>query len=320
MVDCYHVEGNTKTWEDDRIEKVHTGFDSIPFSATKLRAVFDIFDTTETRIEYLFGFYSYHNRWEELEKNDFEPDYLVTKGSFLSDVVSEPFNNQSIPETDASKEEVLGHVYLRKIIEECQKQDVPLVLTAIPSYTENDVQPALNKVTEIAAEYHVPFLNMIYDESLAFDYPFDFQDCGHVNKAGSKKVTRYIGDYLTERFDLPKEFPEDTVQEWDDGYTRFQTKIKKRLNQIKSLPSYLAWLAEEDYSVSVYLEDAFAAENTASLEPLLKRLPGLKTVSLTEMNDLLGTECAGNSAVYVQDPLTGETIDAAVFQNGVRMR
>lgn len=325
VVDCYHVEGNTKTWADDRIEKVHTGFDSIPFSPTKLRAVFDIFDTTEERIEYLFGFYSYHNRWEELGNRDFSPAYSISKGSFLSDIVSGPFRHKTVPEAKASKEEALGHAYLRKIIEECQKRDIPLVLTAIPSHTKKTVQLALNKIPEIAKEYDVPFLNMIYDESLALDYPTDFQDIGHLNKAGAKKATRYMGDYLTERFDLTKDLKEDTIQEWDNDYMRFQTEIKRSLNQISSLSGYLMWMAEEAYSVSIYLNDDFAIKNAAFLEPLLKRLPDCASVSLEEIKELPGmeyTECNGqeDAVIFVRDPLTKEVIDTAVFQDDARQR
>lgn len=52
--------------------KIHEALDTMPLTKTKIEAVEDLIDTKEARWEYFFPFSVFHNRWEELNKNDSE--------------------------------------------------------------------------------------------------------------------------------------------------------------------------------------------------------------------------------------------------------
>ena len=132
VVDCYHIERDFRI-NTNKIAQMHTGLDSIPLSRSKFEAVFDLFDTTELRMEFLFDFYMYHNRWEEIGAEDFKPEYSVQKGALLSSTVNDVSGRlKPIDQTDKRVKETDGYVYFRKIIELCQSRNIPVILTSVP--------------------------------------------------------------------------------------------------------------------------------------------------------------------------------------------
>ena len=70
VVDTRGVNINGKTPADRA--KIHEALDTMPLTKTKIEAVEDLIDTKEARWEYFFPFSVFHNRWEELNKNDSE--------------------------------------------------------------------------------------------------------------------------------------------------------------------------------------------------------------------------------------------------------
>ena len=162
-------------------------------------------------------------------EKDFDVQLLETKGHrFLSKIVdNSEFRN--IEKEEMSDTDTIGFFYLKKIIEECQKRGITIVLTEIPMCLEEEVQRAMNAVPKLAEEYGVECLNMRYEEGLV-DYGSDFADEGHLNSFGSRKVTRYLGEYLSKNCGL-KDYREDpeTAKEWNDDYERYmQFKAAER--------------------------------------------------------------------------------------------
>ncbi|MDD2356104.1 MAG: hypothetical protein PHS72_08610 [Lachnospiraceae bacterium] len=92
--------------------------------------------------------------------------------------------------------ETEGTKYLRKIIETCQDRGIDVVLTFLPmaKYSELDYM-STGSAAAIAAEYDIPFINMLAQDSVV-DYYTDMNDNGHLNAGGMQKVTSYIGDWL----------------------------------------------------------------------------------------------------------------------------
>ena len=79
VIDCYYLSETDKVYSH-----MHTAFDSIPLSRTKIDAIIDLLDgekTDLTYLEFLWNYSLYHNRWNELGEKDFGRRDENTKGA-----------------------------------------------------------------------------------------------------------------------------------------------------------------------------------------------------------------------------------------------
>ncbi len=314
VVDTYKVHCDTVIQEEKRKQThIHTGMDSIPLSVTKIKAVCDMFDTWEARFEYLCKFSIYHNRWDVLKEKDFDVQLLETKGHrFLSKIVdNSEFRN--IEKEEMSDTDTIGFFYLKKIIEECQKRGITIVLTEIPMCLEEEVQRAMNAVPKLAEEYGVECLNMRYEEGLV-DYGSDFADEGHLNSFGSRKVTRYLGEYLSKNCGL-KDYREDpeTAKEWNDDYERYMQFKAEKLQSAGKLRAYVQWLDDDQYTCCMYQKE----KPGGLLGAEIAKLENITYLSREEAEEKMGMEITGEYAFVVEND-QGEVLDRAIFKDGKR--
>lgn len=317
LIDCYHIGQEDKTKSDASL--VHAGFDSIPLSPTKVRAACDLFDTAEQRMEFLFNFYIYHNRWDSLSWEDFKPPVSLQKGAKSSGAVSDQTSFSLIEQTDMLSSETTGHFYLRKIIKECQERGIQVILTGIPQCVGPKSQRGINSAAKLAEEYGVPFLNMAYDKGLAIDYRTDFKDKGHLNVLGARKVSEYVGNYLKENYPLLWEKADGASErKWKAGFDAYKKQKNRTLKKVKKLEQYLAWLTEPEYSLSIYQSESAILPGSVT-DMLLNKCAGkTEKISLNQAKALLGQNFAGDVAIIVKDTDTREEIDTAIFKNGIR--
>ncbi len=151
----------------------------------------------------LLGFPIYHTRYTELVKLDFDryPWNLaesVGKGGHIRygcgtlEGFGEPTDITTIQKM-AFKEEL----YLRRIIELCQRENLPLVLVEGPVADRPDKQPYFNYIQTIADEYGIPFINYnILDRETGFDVSDMWIDNVHSNTKGGRKISSHFGQYL----------------------------------------------------------------------------------------------------------------------------
>ncbi len=318
VLDCFHVAKDGKLPE--KVMNMHNGMDSIPFSPMKIRMVNDLFADKEKRIEHLFDFYVYHNRWDQLGAVDLSPKESLLKGGVIISKIQDMSAYRVVKETDVCGTDSTGFEYLRRIIEECQKRDIPLVLTAMPCCIGDEEQRGMNAAAKVAAEYGVPFLNMIYEEELDIDFQTDFHDEGHLNWGGAQKTTRYIGEYLLEKFPWLTQGREEAAdREWE-AHCRLYKKEKIRwLKGEKSLNRFLLRLYDDDFSCQMYRRKGAGGDDDV-LEKLLAQIPGLRWISYEEAAAAVGACPEADFAVVVKDRESEKTVDTAVFQDGKRRK
>lgn len=314
VVDCYHIQHDLKIQEaGDGRQQMHNGFDAIPLSANKIRAVMDLFDTTEERLEYLFPFSVYHNRWEEIERGDFSPNYTVQKGCKISTVVKDLSGYKLIDESDMIAEETIGYLYMRKIIELCQANDIAVILEALPCCKGKEIQRALNGVARLSTEYGVPFLNMPYDDTLRIDYQTDFKDVGHLNLSGQRKTSKYIGQYLNDHFQFSKNsLPEREIAKWDNDYLAYTEKKAAWLRGQTRLSAYLMWLGDEGFTCEIYQKEGTSP--TPAVSKLLDAVSEKQFIGKEEAAAQIGGNFDGDYAFIVRHAATGELVDTAIFE------
>ena len=132
------------------------------------------------------------------------------------------FKNTVSPEEKAELYEV-ADTYLRKSIELCQEQDIEVLLYNAPSCASVQSILQYNKVADIADEYGLQYVNFLYlTEEIGLDPATDFRDASHCNAYGAKKVTKYLGAYLTEHYDLPDRREDPAYAAWDTQYEAYR--------------------------------------------------------------------------------------------------
>lgn len=94
--------------------------------------------------------------------------------------------------------------YLEKIIQYCQKQDIPITLFIIPISelelisTEN-YDNYINQIREIIKKYDIAFydFNLVKEEYLPIRHSVHFRDIDHLNDAGANLFTEFFNKVVS---------------------------------------------------------------------------------------------------------------------------
>ena len=202
--------------EEAKMENV-TG---LSLSANKLKYINTAVEP-ESRLDYILDFPLYHSRYLSLSKWDFLHSSILgtnDKGTWTI-FYGNQYSPELIPISGITEYRAINEkqeYYLRKIIEYCNKNALPLLLIKTPDANREANQPFYNTVGLIAEEYNVSFLDFNqYDEAVGL-LPKDFYyDANHLNVAGARKCTDYLGNYLKENYDLADHRGDADYQSWD---------------------------------------------------------------------------------------------------------
>ena len=308
VIDCYGMHFDAKT--SAVFGLMHISMDSFPLSLTKIRAVQDLMDDPSMTEEYnegerrsafnlLWTFPVFHSRWAQLTEEDFHPNKNLTRGAIANgDMYGTDFVRD---DSQAGRVfDTLGVEYLRRAIEECQSRGIEVLMTFIPLFADADQQAAARYAGEIAAEYGVDYLNF-FDLDVA-NYHTDFADsAGHLNTAGARKITEYLGDYIVDRYGIPNHRGEAVYKNWDRDHALYTEKKNEELRKQEDLYHYLMLLTRDTVDAALYVD----------ITELLQGL-GVETDACTEKAKLILIRNGGErAAVLSAIPGPGEGIETA---------
>lgn len=206
VVDVFGTLQTEEYTDHSRIIKNNYGF---KFSMDKVNSV-KISSAKENWTEYLLEYPTYHSRYKELYSGDFKEYQGIANEKYWKG-----FGMNTATEAQTKAENVqnvmeVGEIapkaekYLRKIIELSKEEKIPLVLVVAPYVLHEGHQKIYNRVAQIADKEGVPFLNFnFYYDEMGLDFSVDFADNDHLNYRGNIKFTRYLADYLKEKYDIP---------------------------------------------------------------------------------------------------------------------
>ncbi len=250
----------------DRLERVHQALDGFPMSRVKLAAVRDLAsdatEAEETRRlllqEMLFPLAKYHGRWRSLGAEDLHPAYNEQKGSVLRVGVTDPDEEHPLvgPE-ELAEEEGEGYVYLRRMIEECRRRGIGTVLMLAPHRVRPDSLRAAHTAGRIAGEYGVPMLNFADMDSVVDYYTDCYDPASHINPSGVRKVSDYLGRYLSEHFGLPDRRREEAYAHWQDEVDAYIDYKLTLFDEADDFRSRLMLMHDEDFSLVLTLPWGF---------------------------------------------------------------
>lgn len=278
VVDCYGLDSEYKYATP---EFLHSWMDIMPFSLTKVQGIMDLMNDSEkdkaieqgeldlsvkaTASEYLWDYCIYHSRWSDLYEMNFATKSSPEKGAesrinvFPMEKISED------TDADFDNNDTQGCVYLRKIIEECQKRNINIILTYLPAqYSESDgVQ--IHMANQIAREYDVPFVDFFANDKM--DYSIDFYDNKHLNPIGAAKVTNDIGQYIIEN-SYVQPANDDRVEKWDGYYREYIEFKNDLLRSQEDVTNALVFVSDKDYDCCLEIDDEQLLENETNVRLL----------------------------------------------------
>lgn len=269
IVDCSYLSSNSKLCTT--LQQSHNILDGFPLSKTKIAAIDDLFEE-EDKLEFLWPFSVYHNRWDELTKADFAIDYNDELGATQYYTVAVPAVYEKLTENTMLSAETVAMEYIGRLIESCRERGVEVLLTYLPCPANAKRQREANSAAALAEKYGVNCINFL-DLPDVVNFTTDCKDAdSHLNASGAKKVTDYLGAYITEHYNIPDRRAEAEFSSWNTNYAAYLDKKIQTLNAQRLLSSCLMLLADKNLQSYVYVREDSAILRDARLCALLENI------------------------------------------------
>ena len=254
-------------------EWLHEALDGFPLTLNKARAILELTDQEgadtkgvpyrEIRTELFFPLLKFHSRWSRMKPEDFQPVYNRQKGAKTRVHVSDPHADTGMAAPDEClPEEGYGYAYLRKTIELCQERGIPLLFIQPPYPMTVAAHQGTHTSQKIADEYGIPMLNF-FEMNRVVDYYSDCYDPqSHLNASGARKLTDFLGHYLTTHYALPDRRAQTAFAHWNDEWNAYvDEKIRVIAEEADSLRSRLMLLHDNSFSLVLTVRPGFVYDH-----------------------------------------------------------
>ncbi len=205
--------------------------DGMRWGSAKIGAIAASMTEGEDPVSYALPLLRFHARWSELEAEDFRclfQKQSVSHNGYLlrADVrpvtrtpTPAPLTDPHLPETSME--------WLSKMASLCKANGIELVLLKSPSiepywYDEWDAD-----VQAFAKEHGLWYVNTLtQNDAIGIDYTTDTCDMGqHLNVYGAEKLSRWFGEELKARVQLPDRREDEAYQRvWQEKLERYDTE------------------------------------------------------------------------------------------------
>ena len=274
VLDCYLMTSQEKTYS---IGQVHSFLDAFPMTLNKLRAIHSLSGDNQyiSRMDELgliFKFLAYRQNWSAINKDSFNMTPSTEKGGHMLTHVSAPEPIEKTDKLPELEESVLGVEYLYKIIELCREKDIDLLLTYFPFPAWEERYEEANLAGLIAQEEGINYINFL--DNGVVDYDIDCNDSNsHLNAAGAKKVSSWLGKYILDNYDIPDRRGDAAYAYWDGDYERYAEYKRSCAADAWNVYDYLMLINDADLSVSYALRDSSWIAGNENIQKLLAALP-----------------------------------------------
>lgn len=175
-----------------------------------------------------------HDIWKSILSEKQYPAENYKGFAFRCETV--PYEQGEYMQKNDQKEEISKIVsfYLEKIRKLCEKNGTKLLLVSTPSPI-NCNYARHNSIEAYAREKGLDFVDLnLKTEEIGINWKTDSLDNGdHLNYSGADKVTRYLGNYLTQNYTFPDHRGKKTYRTWDKEYKIYEQKAVREMKVIK---------------------------------------------------------------------------------------
>ena len=179
----------------------------------------------------------FHDNWKQLtaknllEKHDYTWRDLHKGFTPLTGVA--PYRGGDyMDDKGTASIDPLVRFYLDRIAALCEEHGSKLVIATVPASRSWNMARH-NGIQEYAEERDLPFLDYNLDPgAIGVDWETDTPDEGdHLNVVGAAKVSRALGQYLSESYDLPDHRGEAGYADWDEDLVKYlEERVKQNDN------------------------------------------------------------------------------------------
>lgn len=296
-------------WRENTVEEQVAGYhifaDAFPLSLKKIETTQAAFDDEEARKEIIFPFLAYHDRWKELSEGDFKSKeefaHSLTKGGTEGDYVADYISRyEKISSEEWELPDGVGAKEIEEMIVECQNRDIDVLLVALPLEADAEQQRYFNGLQQIADRTQVSYLNLVANDTM-LNPDTDYADGAHLNLSGARKMTKYIGTYIQENYEIPNRMlDEQYVQQWAEDYIQYCDYKNKRLQETDELHPILVLGGDENLNCVIYINEFSSVYHDEKTATLLKNLAPFAKLeqAIAEEKDFLAIVDYGNGEIH----------------------
>ena len=182
---------------------IHSAVNPIKLSRNKVEMVYAAVPHGERR-NYILDIFKYHDRWEELTRDDYTLEHFDAldplRGFVQLETVTVIESRDELESVVTASEPLAKSMeYLEKFVELSREEGFELILIKAPSNATIDEKKLYNAVEAFAQDEGITFedFNMHFDQ-LGLDLTTDFYDRRHLNVNGVAKFVPYFGAFLME--------------------------------------------------------------------------------------------------------------------------
>lgn len=238
-------------------EYLHFGLDSFPLTNTKMEAIKEMTKSKEEFIEMIFKLGKYHGNWKNISEAFFKNLDYYMMGSmsygYYRTMNVVPFEQHPLINgvADVSSDSE-SYIYTKKIIELCKEEGIELLFVSTPFVCDSNLQMNIHAAEKIAEKNNIPYINFV-DMNSVIDMRVDMYDEGHVNQSGMHKVTKYIGSYIKDNFNIQGHRKDELYMGWNQKYNEYKCLKYESIWYQDDLYTTLMMLHDEDITSYVYI-------------------------------------------------------------------
>ena len=232
---------------------------------------------------------------------------------------------------------------LIELLDYLKENDLNALFVVCPYSITAEDYAKYNTMSDIVSGYGYDFLNTndYYDE-MGIDFSTDFYNINHVNSLGARKYTDFLGNYLSQNYNLPDHRGDAAYSEWqtlaenyaltaDSSQVAVQNLIENAngafeiAETIKSEDDFVVWAALANDERFTVITTGHCGFSTIDLEPqytsLLHQLNlydiyGVENyIKIVRNAEVIGSNADGNSSVTVNIGHNQQTVPCTVDNN-----
>lgn len=177
---------------------------------------------------YHFPLLRFHNLWK-LMFDGKKPGEAVYKGFSIRSSV-DPFDSGDYMKETEEVQEMPQAVtfYMEEIMELCRRSGAELFLVSAPS-PKNYSYRKHNAIENYAKEKGLTYVDLnLKIKELGITWQKDSYDKGdHLNLYGAQKVTRWLGTYLKQNYELTDHRNDPAYEDWNELSKKYEEAVKK---------------------------------------------------------------------------------------------
>ncbi len=179
-------------------------------------------------VQHYYSVFRYHNYWKKLGFSDFlmKENYTwhhVDYGHAVLTKINAYNGSKYMASTDrVQKMTPQMEYYLDKITNLCRDRGITLVLVSIPSPTYWSMAQH-NAVAKYAEDHGLNYLDLNLNyQDYGLNWATDTRDRGeHLNCYGARKVSLYLGKYISENYRLSGHAGDPAYDVWNKDYASY---------------------------------------------------------------------------------------------------